>query len=105
MLRSIFVAAVIATAVSAGAAQAQNQGGVNVGGDVTIKAKTGDVTTTAEGDNAVAETNVGAITGRNTNVGGDVKIDVKTGDVTTQAKGKGAKACSNVGMVGTSACQ
>ncbi|WP_281685564.1 hypothetical protein [Thalassobaculum salexigens] len=100
----VSVVAAVLMAVSGGA-WAQAQGGVNVGGDVKIRAKTGDVTTSAEGDGAVAETSIGAVTGRSTNVGGDVSIDVKTGDVTTTAKGKNAKACSNIGMVGTSACQ
>lgn len=90
-------------AFSVSTAHAQQQGGVVVGGDVQIKAKTGDVVTTAE-DKSIAETNIGSVTGDSTAVGGDVNIKVQTGDVTTTAKGD-SKACSNIGMVGTSACQ
>ncbi len=89
----------------AGVASAQEQGGVKVGGDVQIKATTGNVNTSAEGKNSTAETNVGSVTGNNTVVGGDVKIEAKTGDINTTAKGEKAKACSNIGTVGTSACQ
>lgn len=92
-------------ALVAGSAIAQEQGGVVIGGNANIKAKTGDVTTKADGKNALAETNIGAVTGKNTKVGGNVDINVKTGNVTTTATGKNAAACSNVGMIGTSACQ
>lgn len=102
----IFAAAfVLGTSAWAITGYAQNQGGVKVGKDVDIKVQTGDVTTSAEGDNAIAETNIGSVTGHNTEVKGGVKIKVKTGDVTTRAKGDGARACSNIGTVGTSACQ
>jgi ABC-type transporter Mla maintaining outer membrane lipid asymmetry ATPase subunit MlaF len=103
-IRAFIVAAGILAATSA-VAVAQEQGGVSIGKDVDIKVKTGDVTTSATGEGAVAETNIGAVTGRNTKVGGNVKIDATTGNVTTTANGKQAKACSNIGMVGTSACQ
>ena len=84
---------------------AQNQGGVKVGGNVTIKAETDNVVTVAGGNDAIAETNIASVTGHNTEVSGDVSIDVKTDNVVTVAGGRSAKACSNIGTVGTSACQ
>ena len=106
MLRSAFFSTIVLASMAVSAsAFAQAQGGVTVGGDVNIKARTGDVTTVATGENSVAETNVGTVGGKNTHVGGDVNIDAKTGDITTKANGKGAKACSNIGAVGTSGCQ
>lgn len=96
---------IVASFLCASTSFAQQQGGVSINGDVNIAVETGDVSTTATGQGAVAEAMVASVGGSNTLVNGNVTIAAKTGDITTTAKGKNAKACSTIGAVGTNACQ
>lgn len=68
--------------------------GVRVG-NVDINTATGDVTTTATGPNARAQTDVGVARGSD---GGDVRITARTGNVTTTASGRNSSASSEVGV-------
>jgi hypothetical protein len=97
-----FVAALL---LGAGALQAQEPGGVKVGGDVEIDAEAGDINNQVQGDNATGAVNVGAVTGANTTVDGDVTIDAKAGDINNQVQGDSACGSVNVGVVGGTACQ
>ncbi len=67
--------------------------------DIDIYAKTGDITTKANGSYTLAETHVGSVMA-GSELEGDVDIDVRTEDITTEANGFRSTAVSNVGVVG-----
>ncbi len=67
--------------------------------DIDIYAKTGDITTKANGTFTLAETHVGSVMA-GSQLEGDVDIEVHTGDITTEANGFMSTAVTNVGVVG-----
>jgi hypothetical protein len=69
----LFAFLVFATTAAAGA-QA-DQGGVKIGGSVSITSSTGNVTTEATGEGDRVQECAGAITGRDVEIEGDVKIE------------------------------
>jgi len=102
-MKSLLIGTVVILGISTGAALAQQQGGVVVGGDVEQKVRTGDVTNAVSGQDASGEVNVGSISG-NVTVAGDVKQDVETGNVTNVVNGKNACGNTNVGSVTSASC-
>jgi|GEM_PF-6017812 len=100
----IAIAGALALGLAVSAAHAQQQGGVVIGGDVNQNVRTGDVTTSAEGQGSRATSNIGSVSG-NVAVGGDVTQKVKTGDVTTRASGKNSCAGTNIGSVTSESCK
>lgn len=95
MVSRIGIAASFVLAMAIGSAQAQQQGGVIVGGNVDQNVQTGDVTNSVKGQGARGTVNVGSLAG-NVTVGGNVNQKAKTGDITNKVEGKGA--CGNVNI-------
>lgn len=97
MLRPITAAALLAAALFASPALAQQSGGVTVKGNTTIDAHAKDVNTIAAGSNNTAITNIGTI---NEDTKGNSKVTVDVKNVENVVTGHGKKGCVSIGSKG-----
>jgi len=109
-MRKIVVAAVAATFAFAGAAVAQEKGGlkiqqssnpngVQIQGNTNMNTNAKDINTIAIGKGNVAETSIGSIRG-GTQIQGNTNMNTNAKDVNTIAIGKGNTAETSIGSIG-----
>lgn len=97
MFRSFTAAVLLASALIAGPAIAQQSGGVRVKGNTTIDVHAKDVNTIASGTNNTAITNIGTI---NEDTKGNSKVTVDVKNVENVVSGHGKKGCVSIGSKG-----
>lgn len=94
-LRNLFVSSAIL--LCAGAAWAQEAGGVRVQGNTNLNVNAQNIDTMAIGQGTVAKTNIGTVKGNRT---GSQNITVDAKNVQNIVGGRGKKGCINIGTHG-----
>lgn len=84
----------------AGAASAQDAGGVRVQGNTNLNVNAKDINTMAIGQGNVAKTNIGTV---NASRSGSQNITVDAKSVQNVVGGRGKKGCINIGTHGADA--
>lgn len=89
----------------AATAQAQQSGGVKIGGDVDMQTKVDTAVNAAVGKESLAKQQIGGVQG-NVDIGGDLTQKTDVGTAVNAAVGNKSRACQNIGGISSDAtCQ